>query len=117
MRIVVDFQDEGLEFEVPPERVVASWRGPTGVSPSEPATALREALENPRDFPPLRQVVVPGDTVVVAVDPTIPQPRSVLSALVDVLEQGGVEPGSLTWLVPESAAGIAEAVLQGGSAV
>jgi hypothetical protein len=117
MRIVVDFQDEGLEFEVPPERVVASWRGPTGVSPSQPAAALRDALENPRDFPPLRQVVVPGDTVVVAVDPTIPQPRSVFSALGDVLGEGGVEPGSLTWLVPASAAGIAEAVPPGGSAV
>ena len=117
MRIVVDFQDEGLEFEVPPERVVASWRGPTAVSPSQPAAALREAVENPRDFPPLRQMVVPGDTVVVAVDPTIPQPRSVFSALVDVFEEAGVAPGSLTWLAPAHVAGIPEAVPPGGRSV
>lgn len=117
MRIVVDFQDESLEFEVPPERVVASWRGPTEVNPSQQAAALRETLENPRDFPPLRQVVVPGDTVVIAVDPTIPQPRSVCSALVAALEEGGVEPGSLTWLVPAHVAESAVVTPPGGSSV
>src|SRR5689334_12527296 len=33
MRVVVDFQDEGLEFELPRERCVAWWRGPQGASP------------------------------------------------------------------------------------
>ena len=28
MRIVVDFQDESLEFELPEEHLVAAWRGP-----------------------------------------------------------------------------------------
>src|SRR4051812_16110808 len=103
MRIVVDFQDEGLEFELPPERVVASWRGPTGVSPSDPVAVIRAALESPHDFPPLRQMIVPGDKVVLAVDPTIPQPRSVLDALGQVFEEAGVEAGSLTVLSPAKA--------------
>jgi hypothetical protein len=116
MRIVVDFQDEGLEFEVPPERVVASWRGPVGASPSPPA-AVRAALENPRDFPPLRQMVVPGDKVVLAVDPTIPQPPAVFAALLEVLEEVGIEPGSVTWLVPPNGAEFPQAILPGGSLV
>jgi nickel-dependent lactate racemase len=117
MRIVVDFQDESLEFEVPPERVVASWRGPVGASPSPPAAVVRDALENPHDFPPLRQMVVPGDHVVIAVDPTLPQPRAVFAALVEVLEDVGIEPGSVTWLAPPHDAAFPQAVLPGGSSV
>jgi nickel-dependent lactate racemase len=117
MRIVVDFQDESLEFDVPPERVVASWRGPVGASPSQPKASVRDALENPRDFPPLRQMIVPGDKVVLAVDPTIPQPRAVLAALVEVLAEVGIEHGSLTWLAPPNGAGFPQAVLPDGSSV
>jgi hypothetical protein len=69
MRIVVDFQDESLEFEIPPERVVACWRGPEGMGPSDVAAAIGDALEQPRDFPPLRQMIVPGDRVAIAFDP------------------------------------------------
>ena len=36
---------------------------------------VRDALEHPRGFPPLRQAVVPGDRVVLAYDPEIPEGR------------------------------------------
>jgi hypothetical protein len=97
---VVDFQDESLEFEVPPERVVAAWRGPRGIDPDGASSAVGDALEHPRDFPPLRQMIVPGDQVTIALDPEIPEWRSVLDALVAILGQAGVEPGSITVLAP-----------------
>src|SRR5262245_44765131 len=106
MRVVVDFQDESLEFELPEERLVASWRGPLGAGPSDEDAAIRTALEQPRDYPPLRQVVVPGDRVVVAFDPTIPRPNLVIDALAGVFEAAGVETGSLTVLSMASPAGI-----------
>jgi lactate racemase len=100
MRVVVDFQDEGLEFEVPSERIVASWRGPEGIGPAEAVAAVRDALENPRDFPPLRQMIVPGDRVAIAFDPTIPQSQSVIDGLVQVLLQAGVDEDSLAIVAP-----------------
>ncbi len=108
MRIVVDFQDDDLEFELPEERWVASWNGPRGLDPSQEAAVIGEALENPRDFPPIRQMLVPGDQIVVACDPTIPRPGLVLDALGHLFEQAGIEPGSLTVLSPPGAVGIGE---------
>jgi hypothetical protein len=58
-------------------------------------------------------MVVPGDRVVLAVDPTIPQPRSVLESLTQVVEEAGVEPGSLTVLSPTNAPEIPRAVSPG----
>jgi lactate racemase len=103
MRVVVDFQDEDLEFEVPSERVVASWRGPEGLGPDEAVAAVRDALENPRDFPPLRQMIVPGDRVAIALDPSIPRSRSVLDGLVEVLLQAGAGEESLAIVSPRAA--------------
>jgi nickel-dependent lactate racemase len=103
MRVVVDFQDEDLEFEVPSERVVATWRGPEGLGPEEAVAAVRDALENPRDFPPLRQMIVPGDRVAIALDPSIPRSRSVLDGLVEVLLQAGAGEESLAIVTPMAA--------------
>ncbi len=110
MRVVVDFQDEGLEFELPEEQGVASWNGPRGLDHSQEVAAIREALENPRDYPPLRQMLVPGDQIVLAFDPTIPRPGLVLDALGEVFDEAGVEPGSLSVLSPPVAEGIRDAL-------
>jgi len=58
-------------------------------------------------------MVVPGDKVVLAVDPTIPQPRSVLDALGQVFEEAGVEPESLTVLSSAKAPGIPDSAPSG----
>ncbi len=73
MAVTVDFQGESLEFEIPEERVVGDWRGPEGMDAAETTAAVLQALESPRDFPPLRQMFVPGDRVAIAFDPTIPE--------------------------------------------
>lgn len=102
MRYVVGFQDDGLEFEVPPERVVAAWRGPQGLPALEAVAAVGDALEHPRDFPPLRQMIVPGDRVTIALDPEIPEAAPVLDVLVGILESAGVEPESITVLASKA---------------
>jgi hypothetical protein len=115
MRVVVNFQDEGLEFELPRERLVASWRGPAGIGCAKQTEVIRDALEKPRDYPPLRQMVVPGDRVVVAFDPTIPEPKPVLAAIWAVLEEAAVAAGGLTVLTPPSRSGALQSLLPQGS--
>ncbi len=107
---VVDFQDESLEFEVPEERVVAAWRGPRGIGPEDVAAAVGDALEHPRDFPPLRQMIVPGDRVTIALDPEVPEVRTVLESLVAVLGRAGVESEGITVLAATARSSAGELV-------
>ena len=41
MRVAVDYQDDGLDFELPEDRFVASWNGPKGLDPSDEGAAIR----------------------------------------------------------------------------
>jgi hypothetical protein len=100
MRIVVDFQDECQEFELPADRLVAAWRGPAGLDQSVLEGTIETALESPADYPPLRQMVVPGDRVVIALDPTIAHSDRVLATLAAPLEASGIEQGCLTVTSP-----------------
>src|SRR5262245_40682627 len=100
MRIVVDFQEESLEFEIPSERLVAAWQGPAGMDLAAAIPAVREALEHPRGFPAIGRVIVPGERVTIALDASIPQPRAVLEALAEVLGRAGVGPETLTVVAP-----------------
>jgi len=115
MRIAVAFQDESLDFEAPDERVAGVWAGPRGVPPGEVGDLVRAALEHPRAFPALRRAVVPGDRVVVPIDPTVPEPGAILAALAGVFAAAGVEPGDLLALAtgpldPAEAGGMKVAV-------
>ncbi len=100
MRAVVDFQGETLDLETPAERVVACWRGPEGLKPGEVGSAIGQALEAPRDFPALREMIVPGDRVALAVDPTIPVPGLVVEQVATVLEAAGGDRDALTVVMP-----------------
>ena len=81
MHVSVNYQDERLEFEVPDERVVAAWNAPAGLDGPHELAAIRDALEQPWEFPPLRQMIVPGDRVTIAFDPTIARPQPILAVL------------------------------------
>ena len=77
MRVAVDFQNERLDLEVPEERLVADWHGPAGMETEDVRRLVSDALELARQYPPLRQAVVPGDRVVVALDPEVPRSAAV----------------------------------------
>ena len=96
MRGSVEFQDEQFELELPDETLVGLWNGPAGVSGEAAAATVRDALEQPLDFPPVRQAVVPGDRVAIALDSSLGVVGPLLSVLVDLLCQSGVEPGDVT---------------------
>lgn len=101
----IEFSEERLEFEVPEERIVATWTGRAGLDSVNELAAVREAIEHPLDFPPARQMIVPGDRVTIALDPTIARPQPLLEALGEVLREAGVEPSDLTVLAPSAVRG------------
>jgi lactate racemase len=111
MIALVGFAGESLEVDVSDEKVVATWRGPAAGDIALPQEAVGIALESPRNFPPLRQLVVPGDRVVLAVDPTIGEFESILAPLCAVLREAGVEPGDVTLLSTTPGASALERVL------
>ena len=105
MHVSVNFQDERLDFELPDERVVATWNAPAGLDPPQAVEALRDALETPWDFPPLRQMIVPGDRVVIALDSSITHAGPILKVLIQTLRDAGVESDGVTVLTPAVASG------------
>src|SRR5579864_3596830 len=95
MRVAVEFGEEQLDFDIPDERVVGVWRGPPPVAAPEVKGLVLAGLENPLNFPPLRQAVVPGDRVVIPLGQDVPAVAAVLDAVVETLEAAGVEPSAI----------------------
>ena len=71
--------DSRCAIQVDPQRVVAQQTAPTPLD--DVGGAARNALENPLDFPPLQQAIVPGDAIVVALDADTPADDEILAAL------------------------------------
>ena len=114
MRVSVEFQDEQLELELPDEMPVGLWKGPAGVAGEAAVAAVRNALEHPLDFPPVRQAVVPGDRVAIALDSSLGAITPVLRVVVDLLHQSGVEPGDVTVVAaPANRASLADELPRG----
>jgi lactate racemase len=98
VRIRLDYGSEGLEVDLPDERV-------TVIEPSflraidNPYAVLVGALRAPIGRPPLRDIVRPGQKIAISVcDITRPQPRGVmLRALFE--EMPGINPHDVTILV------------------
>ncbi|TWT32183.1 hypothetical protein KOR34_39440 [Posidoniimonas corsicana] len=58
--------------------------------------AVTKALQQPLEFPPIADSIVPGDTVAVALGEGIPDVASVASGMLDAIVQAGVEPARIT---------------------
>jgi lactate racemase len=95
MSAEVAFGDERLTFDIPAGRFHESWEVLAGGDDDAIGPLVEAALESPIDFPPLRQAVVPGDRVVIALDSDIPAVASVLAPLIRVLHAAGVEEESI----------------------
>jgi hypothetical protein len=92
MRISVDFQDDRLEFEIAEDRLIGHWHGPAFDRSAESASAIfRNAIDHPSEFPPLSVAVVPGDRVVVPLDPATPELTAILGAMITALRASEVD--------------------------
>lgn len=70
--------------------------------PVDVAAAVADALQRPLDFPPLAAAAVPGDRVVIALERAVPQAAAVVSGIVGVLLESGVDPGDVTIVLAEN---------------
>src|SRR5436190_13117950 len=84
-----------LEIDLPESALVFDWIGPDPAGEAA-LDAAAAAVENPLDFPLLKQATVPGDHVVLALEPAVPQAAAVVAAIVPALLSGGVAAEDIT---------------------
>lgn len=95
MSVQISFGTDQLDFEVPADRLVGVFTPPASLGPEPLIHAIATGFESPIDYPALRQAVVPGDRVVLAVDPATPRLRVLLDIVIEILRTAGVEPGAI----------------------
>ena len=76
---------------VPAETLAAEWSGPAALDPQTLTARIRQALDEPLDYPPLGRIVVPGDHVVLVLEPGTPDWPRIVSAVIERLTAAGVE--------------------------
>jgi nickel-dependent lactate racemase len=103
MRITVEYGRERAEYEVADDRLIASRAPPASLQ--DPPAAVRNALEHPYGFPPLRKALTPGDRVVVVVDEGLPHLVELLVPLLEHVVKAGVAAEEITLICPRSASG------------
>lgn len=92
MRVRLEYGREGLDVELPDERVVRSLKYQAATPLSEPRDAVWEALATPHGTPPLKHVARGcRSACIVVCDITRPVPNSlILSPVLEVLEEAGI---------------------------
>jgi nickel-dependent lactate racemase len=85
------------------DRLAAAGGGHAGLA--DPAAAVRQALREPRGFPPLDLATTPGDAVAIALADGVPEVESVVSGAVAALMSAGVEPAHVTIVAELAIAG------------
>ena len=101
MRIAVEYQDDSLVFEIAEDRVVGRWSGPRSEDKVDLRAMVLAAFEAPRGFPPMRRAVVPGDQVVVPLDPATPDFGLILETMAATLQEPEIEGITVVSTAPE----------------
>src|SRR5215207_1807840 len=79
-------------LDVPADRWVTLTRAELAPAIADPVRAVREALESPLRFPPLRLALTPDDHVTVVVDEHLPRLPDLLTAILEHVVAAGVDP-------------------------
>jgi nickel-dependent lactate racemase len=88
-----------LELELAADALVADCTQVPGEPVRDVAAVASAALNHPLEFPPLRQAVVPGDRVVIAVDPDVPCAEQIVGGVVSALLAADVAADHIAVLV------------------
>lgn len=90
--------NSSVKLEPPPGALVAECGRPQGTAIGEVGQAVRRALSKPLDYPPLAQGMTPGDRVVLALAPGLPQAPEIVGAVIACVIEAGVDPDGITVL-------------------
>ncbi|MEK6248099.1 MAG: hypothetical protein N2C12_07960, partial [Planctomycetales bacterium] len=84
MSLTVKYGENGqLPLDVPAGALVAEFGHPSTSAVADAGAAMATALAEPIDFPPLMSAVVPGDRVVIPLDPGLPQSPALVARLIE----------------------------------
>ncbi len=100
MRIALDCGLARMAFEVADAKLVPGPQPPVALS--DPAAAVRAALDEPFGFPALRRALTPDDHVAIVVDEQLPHLTEMLVPLLEHVHRADVAPESMTLLCPPS---------------
>ncbi|HEY1381391.1 MAG TPA: lactate racemase domain-containing protein [Gemmataceae bacterium] len=103
MQVPIEFGREHLTLEIRPDRLVRLERADCPPPLADPVAAVRDALESPLHYPPLRQALTPDDHVTVVVDEHLPRLPELVTAVLEHIVAAGVDPASVTLLCPPTA--------------
>ncbi|MFO0928692.1 MAG: lactate racemase domain-containing protein [Gemmataceae bacterium] len=98
MNVRMPFGRQHLDLDLAADRCLGVFRGPSPLP--DPAHAVRQALEVPWRYPPLRRALTPDDRVVVVVDETLPQLGELLPVVLEHVASAGVPAAAVTLLCP-----------------
>lgn len=77
--------------DISDDSIVADCAWPQKMPLDDPATVVAVALDNPIDFPPVHQAVVPGDRIALALSNHVPQADAIVGGVLQGLLHTGVE--------------------------
>jgi nickel-dependent lactate racemase len=98
MRISIPYGRELSHIEVDQSNLVAVQRAPIAPVVSDPAAAIRSALESPMGFPALRRALTPDDHVVIVIDEHLPRLGELLVPVLEHISLAQVVPEAITLL-------------------
>ena len=91
----------GIDLEIEESRLQGVFRAPVGGD--DVLAMARAALDEPLDFPPLEQSIIPDDHISLVLDDDLPGMAGVLRAVWERLAARGVSPENVTILQAEGA--------------
>jgi nickel-dependent lactate racemase len=100
METELTYRSDRLAFSVPSEKCVQIEQAGLAASLVDPVAALRRSLEDPWEFPALRQALTPEDHVAVVLDTSAPQVELLLPATIEHVLSAGVRAENITIVVP-----------------
>lgn len=92
-----------IELEVERESVIHHFELPPEIR--VPAIDVKRALDEPLDFPPVSQAIVPGDKITIAVDGNVPLIGPILDGLWSQFEKREITPPDVTIVHGQSVSG------------
>jgi nickel-dependent lactate racemase len=104
MQVEMAYGQEKVALQVTESNVLTVQRQPQPAPVNDPAAAVREALESPYHFPPLRRALTPDDHVAIVVDEQLPGLANLLAPILEHLTEAQVHPDAVTLVCPTPAA-------------
>jgi nickel-dependent lactate racemase len=104
MQVRINYGSKYLAVEVPDGALVGVRRAPEAAALADPAAAVHAALEQPVEYPALRQALTPDDHVAIVVDPKLPQLGRLLTPILEHVHRALVQPEAITLVCPPGAA-------------